>query len=248
MGISHKGKLPRLWSVVSYWRLTRPHDPGPRKTWKGMDEFDIKFKRMSLWWRVGQGSKWTTLIMHRIILYIWIMWIFDHICSVYHTNAFAYCISSVIWSAALLLLQAALQAALVADWSCQRTSTEINVCIKDQWSCESRSRVQAWKQTAWFLIGLTIITFCRLCHGDWYYSGGSITCLVVPLPLKSEGAGGREIVIAENTCFNVLKPWGWSYSQQLEAICVYISSCIGSTYPHAAGVAWLECSRLTSNV
>ena len=153
-------------------------------------------------------------------------------------------VSSVIWSATLLLLQAA----LVADWSCQRTSTEINVCSKYQWSCESLSRVQAWKQTAWFLIGLTIITFCRLCHGDWYYSGGSITCLVVPLPLKSEGAGGREIVIAENTCFNVLKPWGWSYSQQLDAICVYISSCIGSTYPHAAGVAWLECSRLTSNV
>ena len=160
-------------------------------------------------------------------------------------------VSSVIWSAALLLLQTA----LVADWSCEGTSTEIHVCIKYQWCCERLSRVQVWKQTAWFLIGLTIITYCRLCHGDWYYSGGSITCLVVPLPLKSEGAGGREIVIAESTSFNVLKPW-WScqqtYSQQLDAICVhiyiYISNCIGSTYPHAARVAWLECTRLTSSV
>lgn len=112
----------------------------------------------------------------------------------------------------------------------------IHVCIKYQWSCERLWRVQVWKQTAWFLIGLTSITYCRLCHGDWNYWGGSITCLVVPLLLKSGGAGGREIVIAERTSFNVPKPWGWScqqtYSQQLDAVCIYIyiSSCIGSTY------------------
>ena len=52
------------------------------------------------------------------------------------------------------------------------------------------------------------VNYCvKLCHGDWYYSGGSITSLVVPLPLKSEGArGGREIAIAESTSLTVLKP------------------------------------------